>query len=290
MHLPFSANMYRMGIKKLEERIDELSTSEDTGMAVELKDTFNNVVTMYDAARPKYPAELLQDVKKFAGKAEFDDGLEVGAGTGQATDLFIGSIDSLDIVEVGDKQVEYLTEKYKGRKVNTYQAYFEDFNATKQYDLIFSATAFHWVDSKVGYPKAWDMLKDGGSLAVFWHMSSVTLHDSGIFAGLNGIKKKYLPNEPLGYDEDGIEGVRQKRISQIRSGNHFGIPQMHEYRWIDTYDADRYSLLLESYSSTQTLDDEQKKAYLAEVRAYINANGGAVHMPQHVMLYLVKKG
>ena len=133
------------------------------------------------------------------------------------------------------------------------------------------------------------MLNDSGVLAVFWHMSSVTLHDTGIFVGLNEIKKKYLPEESLGFDKEGIEGVRQKRISQIQSGNYFGIPVIKEYRWIDTYDADRYSLLLESYSSTQTLDEEHQKLYLAEVRDYINSNGGVVEMPQHVMLYLVKK-
>ena len=103
------------------------------------------------------------------------------------------------------------------------------------------------------------------------------------------LKKKYLPEESLGFDKEGIEGVRQKRISQIQSGNYFGIPVIKEYRWIDTYDADRYSLLLESYSSTQTLDEEHKKLYLSEVRDYINSNGGVVEMPQHVMLYLVKK-
>ena len=58
---------------------------------------------------------------------------------------------------------------------------------------------------------------------------------------------------------------------------------------MDKYDAYRYSLLLESYSSTQTLDDEKKTLYLDEVRKYINENGGVVEMPQHVMLYLARK-
>lgn len=49
-------------------------------------------------------------------------------------------------------------EKYKSENVNTYKAYFEDFKSNKKYDLIFSATAFHWVDATVGYPKVWDML------------------------------------------------------------------------------------------------------------------------------------
>ena len=126
-------------------------------------------------------------------------------------------------------------------------------------------------------------------MAVFWHMSSVTLHDTGIFVGLDKIKKKYLPNEFQGFDKAGIEGVRQRRVSQIKSGDCFSDPVIKEYRFADTYDAERYALLLESYSSTQTLDADSRRKYLDEVRAYINENGGIVEMPQHVMLYLVKK-
>lgn len=85
-----------------------------------LKDTFNNVVTMYDAARPTYPKQLLKDVLEFSGKSLFDSALEVGAGTGQATDLFIEAVNNLDIVEVGDKQVECLREKYKDKNICIY--------------------------------------------------------------------------------------------------------------------------------------------------------------------------
>ena len=258
-------------------------------MGILLKNTFQNVVDVYDQARPRYPKELLDDVLQFANKEKFAQGLEIGAGTGQATDLFLDKIENLDLVEVGESQVAFLKEKYQNKGVRTYQAYFENFASGKKYDLIFSATAFHWVDANIGYPKAWDLLENHGVLAVFWHMSSVTYHDEGIFVGLDEIKKKYLPTEFSGFDPAGIEGVKARRISQIQSGGYFSIPTVKEYRWTDIYDADRYALLLESYSSTQTLDDEKRAAYLAEVRQFINNNGGSVRMPQHVMLYLVKK-
>lgn len=254
-----------------------------------LKDTFNNVVDIYDKARPTYPKELLDDVLNFAHSNFWETGLEVGAGTGQATDLFMSAIQKLDVVEVGEKQVEYLEKKYSDRKVCVHKAYFEDYSSIEKYDLIYSATAFHWVDASIGYPKAWNMLKDGGVMAVFWHMSSVTYHDDGIFVGLDEIKRKYLPNESLGYDREGIERVRQRRIEQIQSGGCFSKPVMKEYRWIDKYDSERYVLLLESYSSTQTLPEAEKIKYLNEVKEYIDNNGGIVEMPQHVMLYLVKK-
>ena len=160
--------------------------------SVLLKNTFNDVVDVYDKARPTYPQELLDDVMKFANRNFFESGLEVGAGTGQATDLFLNRIKKLDVVEVGDKQVEYLNEKYSNKNISVHKAYFEDYSSKEKYDLIYSATAFHWVDDTIGYPKAWNMLKDGGVMAVFWHMSSVTYRDYGIFVGLDKIKRKYL--------------------------------------------------------------------------------------------------
>ena len=255
-----------------------------------LKNTFSRVINDYDTARPGYPQELYDRVIRFAGIGEDASVLEVGAGTGQATDLFLQGDFRFDLLEVSDEQVAFLKQKYgENPKVTVRKDYFEQFETEKKYDLIYSATAFHWVDSWIGYPKAWEMLKQGGTLAVFWHMSSVTYYEGGIFHGLNALKKKYLPQESLGFDAEGILKVKERRIAQIRSEGCFGVPEVFEYRWNDTYDAERYVTLLNTYSGTQTLSEEKRTAYLDEVREYINANGGKVELPQHVMLYLVRK-
>lgn len=51
----------------------------------------------------------------------------------------------------------------------------------------------------------------------------------------------------------------------------------------------RYVALINTYSSTQLLEENVRTAYLDEIRRYIDDNGGIVKMPQLVMLYLVKK-
>lgn len=254
-----------------------------------LKNTFSKVIKDYDSARPGYPQELYDIVIDFAGIGKGADVLEVGAGTGQATDLFLQEEFRFDLLEVSGEQVTFLKQKYGDNpKVTVKKDYFEQYETEKKYDLIYSATAFHWVDSSIGYPKAWEMLKPGGTLAVFWHMSSVTYYEGGIFDGLNALKKKYLPGESLGFDTDGIQQVKEKRITQIQSGDCFGMPEVYEYRWTDSYDADRYVTLLNTYSGTQTLPEGKRQQYLEEVRDYIIENGGKVDLPQHVMLYLVR--
>lgn len=255
-----------------------------------LKNTFSKVIKDYDTARPGYPQELYDTVTGFAGIGAETEVLEVGAGTGQATDLFLQGDFQFDLLEVSEEQVLFLKQKYGSNpKVTVVKNYFEQYETEKRYDLIYSATAFHWVDSRIGYPKAWKMLNAGGILAVFWHMSSVTYYEGGIFDGLNALKKKYLPEESLGFDTEGIQKVKERRIAQIQSEGCFGEPDVFEYRWTDIYDSDRYVTLLNTYSGTQTLLEERRRMYLEEVRSYINANGGKVELPQHVMLYLVRK-
>ena len=255
-----------------------------------LKNTFSNVISDYEAARPSYPGGLKEQIEVFSGIQPGAELLEVGAGTGQATGLFLEDGYSLDLLEVSDDQTRFLKEKYRLYPwVSVKKGYFEEYETDRKYDLIYSATAFHWVRSEIGYPKAWNMLKEGGTLAVFWHMSSVVKHEGGVFDGLIQIRRTYLPDAGDGFDEAGVEQVRMKRIAQIQSGGCFGLPQMYEFTWKDEYDADRYAALVNTYSDTQLLDESTRNAYLDEIRQHIVKSGGRVEMPQRVMLYLVKK-
>jgi len=251
----------------------------------QLKNTFSQVITAYDYARPTYPRELREQIIAFAGLERGASLLEVGAGTGQATELFLDFSPAL--LEVSDEQVAFLRRKYPSLCVD--KAYFEDYAPNRQFDLIYSATAFHWVNSETGYPKAWRMLKDGGTMAVFWHMSSVMHYECGIFPLLNAVKMRYMPGTSLGFDEAGVETVRQKRFSQFQSGGFFRKPALFEYRWNDIYDADRYAALVESYSDTQLLPADIRAAYLRDLKSVILSNGGSIEIPQHVLLFMQKK-
>ena len=173
-----------------------------------LRNTFSKVINDYEYARPKYPQELYERILSFSGINNTCNILEVGAGTGQATDLFLqNAAYSIDLIEVSQKQADFLRSKYSNKEnIKVTCSYFEDYTSDKSYDLIYSATAFHWINSEVGYPKAWRMLRTGGTLAVFWQMSSVLYYDFGIFRELNEIKKKFF-----GYDwlSCGMSGVQK---------------------------------------------------------------------------------
>jgi SAM-dependent methyltransferase len=55
----------------------------------------------------------------------------------------------------------------RGRPENCFQvSSFEDFQASQAFDLVVSATAFHWVDPELGLAKAARLLRSSGWLAL----------------------------------------------------------------------------------------------------------------------------
>lgn len=250
------------------------------------KNLFQYVIDDYAYGRPQYPAELYAAIQRFSGIDATSDILEVGAGTGQATDLFADH-HRVDLLEVSDQQVDFLRKKYKERNdIHVMKAYFEDYEPEKAYDLIYSATAFHWIKCENGYPKAWNMLREGGTMAVFWNVFMDLRHSGGIWDELNAIRKKYAPDESLG---DELETIKQKRISQITVNGCFAAPEYVEFRWTDQYDARRFTALIHTFSQTLMLDEKRQSEYLWEVEQCVLKHGGVIDVPQIVSLYLVKK-
>lgn len=257
---------------------------------MELKETFNGVIADYDYARPGYPAQLFADIAAFAGRTDLWSGasiLEVGSGTGQATTAFASTGARLTLLEIGAEQAAYLTTKFPDATVVC--APFETFDVPENsFDLIFSATAFHWIDAAIGYPKAWQLLKTNGTMAVFWHNSSVMHFTDAMHTGIRKLCRRYSPTLYEGMTAEGLAAVHEKRMRQITCG-FSEAPEFHEYRWTDRYHADRYVALLNSYSDFQMLDATVRKKLLNEIHEYITGNGGIVEVPQLVRLYLMKK-
>lgn len=251
------------------------------------KNLFKNVISEYEYGRPQYPPELYEAIFRFSGIGPESVILEVGAGTGQATDLFAANGHKLDLIEVSSEQTAFLRKKYaENHNVNVMKYYFEDFEPDKQYDLIYSATAFHWIKCENGYPKAWRMLRDGGTMAVFWNVFFDLRHSGSFFDGLNEINRKYMPDESIGEE---IDAIKEKRIKQITVDGYFDTPEYAEFHWVDLYDAKRFAALMNTAAGALVLNESKRKGYHDAIEKYVLDQGGVAEVPQTVSLYLVKK-
>ena len=97
--------------------------------------------------------------------------LEIGCGTGQATVSLARRGYRVLCVELGENLAAVARRNlasYPRAEVLT--ADFEDVSLPEgAFDLAISATAFHWLDPAVAYPKVARALRPGGVIALFWN-------------------------------------------------------------------------------------------------------------------------
>jgi SAM-dependent methyltransferase len=128
-----------------------------------LRATFDQVALQYDEARPGYPEALFDDVVTLSKIPQGGRILEIGCGTGQATVPFARLGYRILCIELGEDLAagaRHKLDAYPWVEVRT--GAFEDWLTEEgAFDLVISATAFHWIDPKVAYPKAAKALRRG---------------------------------------------------------------------------------------------------------------------------------
>ncbi|MCL2696807.1 MAG: class I SAM-dependent methyltransferase [Oscillospiraceae bacterium] len=238
---------------------------------------FDEIVEAYDKIRPEYPDELFSDIISYSkGK----NALEIGAGTGKATAPFLGAGFGVTAVELGENMTQFLLSKFKG--YNNFNAITSDFeNAVLEndvYDLVYAASAFHWVDTEIGCPKAFRILKSGGAFALFRYN---VIHTDGniIYEELQEIYKKYY-HKPY---KKPIKLSREKYLEPVEILRGFGFEDLKTYGFTDismklydaqqTYSADEYLTFLDTLSDHRSLPESDRTALYAGVREIINKYG-----------------
>ena len=215
----------------------------------ELKITFNTAPMLYEDVRPGYPEELIQDVLDISGLNDHSSILEVGCGTGKATRSFAERGYELVCLDIGADLIAVAKEKLKVfPNVSFVEHAFEEWESDEKFDLIISATAFHWVDPKVRYLKASAVLKSKGFLAVFSNQH--VQKDEGFFAESQTLYDKYYA-PPTTH--------RPTHATNFPGVEAFQAPIKHVYPWTQTYSSEQYIKLLGTYSGHIALPEENKR-------------------------------
>jgi ubiquinone/menaquinone biosynthesis C-methylase UbiE len=144
---------------------------------------FNGVAELYQATRQSYPAEIVQCLLATAGIGQGNPVLEVGCGTGQLTsDIACRGFD-LTAIDIGPAMIGVARSHVLDPAVSFQVSSFEDFAAAdSSFDLIVSATAFHWIDPEVRFSKSARLLRPDGWLAL---LSTGVLYDDVLEAALH---------------------------------------------------------------------------------------------------------
>jgi len=141
-------------------------TDEQRGRREQWRRLFDGIAGRYDAARPGYPAEIVDTVCAIAGTGPGASVLEIGCGTGQLTRQLAGRSFQLTAIDIGTAMIAAARRNVSDLAARFQVCSFEQFTGRGPFDLIVSATAFHWVDPGIGLAKAARLLRPGGWLAL----------------------------------------------------------------------------------------------------------------------------
>jgi SAM-dependent methyltransferase len=127
---------------------------------------FDGVAGLYDATRQGYPTEIVDAVVANAAIGPGAAVLEIGCGTGQLTRQLARRAFDLTAIDIGTAMVRAAQGNVADATARFQVSSFEDFADIGPFDLIVSATAFHWIDPGVGLAKAARLLRPSGWLAL----------------------------------------------------------------------------------------------------------------------------
>jgi SAM-dependent methyltransferase len=227
-----------------------------------LRTTFDEAASLYDEVRPGYPEDLFDDTVSLSGIPAGGRILEIGCGTGQATVPLARRGYRIQCIELGENMAAVACrnlERYPNAEVRT-GAFEESFLQEGEFDLAVSATAFHWLDPAVAYPKTARALRDGGSLALFWNVHVHSDASEGFFEAAQRIYER----EAREIWDHKYEGPPRSdevpdRTGEIESSGLFEAVTRRNYRWDKTYAAEGYLRVLNTYSGHRSLGDASRQ-------------------------------
>ena len=232
-------------------------------------DSFGAAAQLYDARRPRYPDQLIDDLLSRGAQTVLD----VGAGTGIASQQLLDKGADVLAVEPDPRMAEIAREKGIPVEMGTFESWDP---AKRNFDLVVFGQSFHWVNPSIALPKIHSLLSTGGQLALMWNRLFPTDPTHSDFAE---IYRDYMnPGSPL-IDGSSIgivetDGNTDRLIASITASG-FTVEE-HTYPRDDHYSAEHWLDLVFTYSNHLILAAEKASELRARLADRIGAQGVSV--------------
>jgi SAM-dependent methyltransferase len=241
--------------------------------AAELRRVFDRTADRYQGARPEYPAALFDELIALAELTAESRLLEIGCATGKATLPLARRGFRITAVELGAELAATAKVNLAPYpRVTVEQGAFETRPDPGEpgYDLVFAATAWHWLDATVRYRRAFDLLRPGGRLA-FWSATHV-FPDGGdpFFTEIQQVYRAIGAAKP-GDDRQPRPGQLPDQSAEIRASGLFENVAVREFDWVLDYTAEQYLALLNTFSGHLVMPDAARDRLHAEIRRRVDA-------------------
>jgi SAM-dependent methyltransferase len=268
---------------------------------------FDRIAELYDAARPGYPPEAIAELVDRCKVGPNSSVLEVGCGTGQLTRSLAPLGCRIRCLEPGPALAERARSALSAfPNVEVVTTPLEEADERPQsFDLLVSATAFHWVNPKVAFAKAAQVLRPGAFLALLTNAHGAGGTQESIAAEVQALHQRLAPDAgtwefpsveevtAAAEQEDDIATVWQRVERKFEApppvGDLFEAPLVGIHPWLDTYDRQGYLQMLRSQSSYALMEPAKREELLGQLGELIDARLFGTVTKQYITVLAVAR-
>jgi SAM-dependent methyltransferase len=258
----------------------ELLDAPRTGLA------FGPHARTYDQVRPEYPTELVDKTLAYARNPV--SAVEVGAGTGKASEAVAQRVARLTCIEPDPGMAALLRERFAHRPhVTVVEEVFEEWAPPAVgTDLLYFALSWHWIDPTRRCDLAYAALRPGGTLAIFGHQYGFA--DPAIEQRISAVYERLAPQLRTAVREHyGLDAVAQRTAELTGSGHFVDVRSARVVR-DQPYPTARYIRLLRTFSPHIALARARRRALHEAIAGVIDDGGGVLTVRLDTTLVLAR--
>ncbi len=248
----------------------------------DFRKTFDKIPDAFDKYRPRYCKELFLELETVCGLDALKKVLEIGPGTGQATEPVLNTGCDYTAIELGENFTAHMQKAFghypNFRIINgDFETYgFPD----NEYDLIYSAATIQWIPEEIAFSKTYRMLKPGGWLAMFMTRSDEVSANPSLRAEIDKVYDAHFR-------------VKQSYACRLdyEAALNYGFQDLRYSEWkkVRRLSAEEYLCYISTHCAHITLEEPYRSRFYHGIREAVLAAGGEIEIRDTIPLYLVRK-
>ncbi|WIV11565.1 class I SAM-dependent methyltransferase [Proteiniborus sp. MB09-C3] len=250
---------------------------------MDFRKVFDSIPEEFDKWRTRYCYELFSDVIEYS-KLDFSKkALEIGPGTGQATEPILKTGCSYLAIELGENLAKYIKNKFGS--YDNFQIVNADFETYdfghNQFDLVYSAATIQWIPEEIGFPKVYDILKSNGTFAMMLTRTDEKSANEPLYLKMQEIYDEYFHPE--------AEYICGKLNYNNTEKYGFTDIERRLYHKTREFNADEYVSWISTHASHITLQEPYKSKFYAGIKDAILSFDNNIKLYDTIVLYLARK-
>ncbi len=249
----------------------------------EFRRVFDMIPDQFDKFRPRYSEEMFSFLNDRAGIGQGKKVLEIGPGTGQATDPVLKTGCEYHAIELGEHLCRKMKEKYG--KLPNFNIVNDDFIThdfgDMKFDMIYSAATIQWIPQDIAFAKTFELLKPGGTLAMMLTSSEYRSENEALHEKIQALyDEDYKPDMPYTHGKFHYTAAPSYGYTEV---------ERFEFKGQRVFTADEYIRFSGTHCDHIVIPEPIRSEFFGKLKETVLEAGDRIVFNDTYILYLTRK-